>query len=544
MRTHAATLGWQFLRQHRWGWVALAAWMVVLVGLRLVERAVGEPMFATFGGAYAFAILVPGSAVFYWLVVVFTFGYSGDLAGRRSIFPPRLLALPVTNAALAACPMLYGGAAVGLLWLAARMLAPLPAALADTVPYLWIGLVLMVLLAWLQAIVWTSYPLPGLRVAVAVVVMSAIQVAEVLAIEYGVSEARMIALLAPQLPLAYLVAWRAVARARRGDVADWSGTTSALGRLVRRQRGTRPPFTSAAAAQRWLEWLRFGRSLPVMVAIVLPVELLILWAARGAPAMVFAVLVIVALTPPFLASFTAVAARHAGAGDDYGVSPFTATRPLSSPALVAALIRVAVWSTAAAWTLVLLAVPAALVLSDTWGVVATRAGSIAAVTGTPRAIVFAALVLAMLMLTTWRQIVQSLYLGLTGRAALVKGSAIAMLCLIAVIVPVLDWAWESGARAWFWVALYWTLGVIIAARMALGSWIAVRLHRANQMTERSLVIGAATWLGGVAAVYGTLLWLFATPYAPRFLLLMLATVSVPLVRVSAAPLALAWNRHR
>jgi hypothetical protein len=48
----------------------------------------------------------------------------------------------------------------------------------------------------------------------------------------------------------------------------------------------------------------------------------------------------------------------------------------------------------------------------------------------------------------------------------------------------------------------------------------------------------------VLTIYGILLWLFSTPYMPRFLLMLAAIVSVPLVRVSAAPLALAWNRHR
>jgi hypothetical protein len=140
--------------------------------------------------------------------------------------------------------------------------------------------------------------------------------------------------------------------------------------------------------------------------------------------------------------------------------------------------------------------------------------------------------------------VQSLYMGLTGRPGLIKGSALAMLCLVVVIGPLLDWAWESGARAWFWVVLYWTLGVIVAARMVLGCWIATRLHQRRLLADRSLLVGAALWLAAVAAVYGTLLWLFATPYMPRFLLLLMATVTVPLVRLSAAPLALAWNRHR
>ena len=119
-----------------------------------------------------------------------------------------------------------------------------------------------------------------------------------------------------------------------------------------------------------------------------------------------------------------------------------------------------------------------------------------------------------------------------------------MLCLVVALGPLLDWAWNSGARGWFWVALYWTLGGIVTARTVLACWIATRLHHDRLLADRSLVVWAALWLAAVVAVYGVLLWLFSTPYAPRFLLLMIAAVTVPLVRLSASPLALAWNRHR
>jgi hypothetical protein len=201
-------------------------------------------------------------------------------------------------------------------------------------------------------------------------------------------------------------------------------------------------------------------------------------------------------------------------------------------------------STALAWLLVLIAVPPALLASGTWGIVVERAGRFAAVVGTDRAIVAGVLVLATLILTTWRQMVQSLYLGLTGRPGLIKGTAFATLCLVVVIGPLLDWAWDRGLGSWFWMALFWVLGVIVAARAVLGCWIAIRLHRDRLVSERAQVIGAALWLGLVALVYAVLLWWWSNPYTPRFLLLLLATVSVPLVRLSAAPLALAWNRHR
>ena len=42
----------------------------------------------------------------------------------------------------------------------------------------------------------------------------------------------MVAILAPQIPLAYLAARYAVARARRGDVPDWRGVFARLGRIA------------------------------------------------------------------------------------------------------------------------------------------------------------------------------------------------------------------------------------------------------------------------------------------------------------------------
>lgn len=544
MRSDAAAIAWEFRRRHRWGFVALGAYLVVLAVIRLVQLATGIYLLTEWGPAFAFVIVVPGSVALYWFIAAFTYGYAGNLAGRPSIFPSRLFTLPLTNTALAAWPMAYGAASVAILWIALRVVAPWPADVPLAIPYVWPGLLAVVLLAWTQALIWTPYPLPGLRVAAAVLCLAAVEVVSVIALEYRASEPFMIALLAPQLPLAYLVARHAVARARRGDVPDWSGGFDRMAGAWARWGRARGPFASAASAQFWLEWNRFGRSLPTMVAMLLPVELLLLWVSRDAPTLVFTILVVVALTPPFMGSFTAVTVRKSGEGDDYGVSPFTATRPLSSAALVGARLRMAVWSTVAAWVLVIAAVPVALVLSDTWATVADRAVRLAEVVGAARATVLGALVLVMLVLTTWRQMVQSLYIGLTGRAGLIKGSALAMLCLIVVIGPLLDWAWESNARAWFWVVLYWTLGIIVAARMALGCWIATRLHRDRLLADRTLVVGAALWLAGVAAVYGVLLWLFSTPYMPRFLLLMLATIAVPLVRLSAAPLALAWNRHR
>ena len=74
--------------------------------------------------------------------------------------------------------------------------------------------------------------------------------------------------------------------------------------------------------------------------------------------------------------------------------------------------------------------------------------------------------------------------------------------------------------------------------------IGVCLYERRLVSDRALVTGAACWSLAVFAIYAVLLWLFDTPHIPHYLLMMLAILSIPLARFSAAPLALAWNRHR
>jgi hypothetical protein len=45
-------------------------------------------------------------------------------------------------------------------------------------------------------------------------------------------------------------------------------------------------------------------------------------------------------------------------------------------------------------------------------------------------------------------------------------------------------------------------------------------------------------------LHGFLEWLAAAPIFPFYFLAGIAILAVPLARVSAAPLALAWSRHR
>jgi hypothetical protein len=62
--------------------------------------------------------------------------------------------------------------------------------------------------------------------------------------------------------------------------------------------------------------------------------------------------------------------------------------------------------------------------------------------------------------------------------------------------------------------------------------------------DSTLVTGAACWCVAVLALYEVLVWMFGTPHVPHYLLMLLAILAIPLARLSAAPLALAWSRHR
>ena len=304
-----------------------------------------------------------------YFLAVFSFGFAGDLAGRRSIYPARMFTLPVTSGALAGWPMLYGTAAMAILWLATRFLAVWPSGL--DAPLIWPAMFAAVILAWTQALTWMPYALPGLRVIVTVLLLVMIDVVVFVALYLEASEPVMLAILAPKLPLAYLVARFAVARARRGDVPDWRRIFAWLGWIADLLPRRRDRFRSPARAQVWFEWRRHGRSLPALVGILLPFELSLLFVFSDTPALVFETLVAVLLTPPFMAAFVAATVGRASpeGSDSYELTPFIATRPLTSAALITAKLKATIRSTLASWLLVLVAIPLALRLSGTSPVV-------------------------------------------------------------------------------------------------------------------------------------------------------------------------------
>jgi hypothetical protein len=227
------------------------------------------------------------------------------------------------------------------------------------------------------------------------------------------------------------------------------------------------------------------------------------------------------------------------------VTPFIATRPLTSASLVGAKLKAATGSTLAAWLLVLVAIPIALRLSGTLPMVTEWKRQLIQAVGAPRAAVIVLLGLLALLAATWKQLVQSLYISMSGRGWIIKSSVFLALSFLAVIVPLAHWiVGNRVVMAALWTALPWIAALLVCLKISAAAWIAMRLHDKRLLSDRALLIGAACWDGIVFALYGLLLWLVPTLLLPAYLLALIAVLGVPLVRVSAAPLAFAWNRHR
>lgn len=545
MRSAARAFGWEFRKRHSWPLIAMGIYLLGLAVFRLTIYVPGEPITLVPPDGRAAVVIGPLSWAFFYYLAAFSFGLTGDLSARQSIFPARMFSLPVKTSSLVAWPMFYGTITVATMVFAASVLARWPWEL--DVPLFGPALFAAAFLAWTQALMWLPYGLPAARPIVTVLWLIVFDAVFLLAVYLRISEPVMLAILAPQIPLAYLVARYAVARARRGDVPDWRPRFMRTAAVA----GTAPlsgaDFATPARAQLWFEWRRQGRTLPALVGIVLPFELSLLWIARDAPGLLLELLLLALITPPLMASFAAATVSKANpdARDSHAMSPFIATRPLSSADLIAARLKMAIWSTLATWLLVIVAVPLALIWSGAWPMVEERASRLVGIVGMPRTIVFALLVLAGLMGSTWKQLVQSMYIGLTGREWISRSTMLAALAFIVFIGPVVQWIVESkSAQAMSWHALPAIFATLVALKMLAAAVVAVRLARSGLLDDRTLVRGAVCWVAVVFALYGVLAWLVSGPLVPKYLLVLLAIVAVPLARLSAAPLALAWNRHR
>src|SRR5205085_4475845 len=116
------------------------------------------------------------------------------------------------------------------------------------------------------------------------------------------------------------------------------------------------------------------------------------------------------------------------------------------------------------------------------------------VMGMPRAIAIMLMALAALLASTWKQLVQSLYIGMSGREWVVKASVFVALAFLAVVLPLAVWISSSRrAMAMLWNNFALIAAVLVGVKLTAAVWTAMRLHDKRLLSDRTLILGAVCW---------------------------------------------------
>ena len=538
---------WMFWRRHRWGLLALLAYLLVAAVLSAVL-----PAYVPLDVAPAVFVLLifPSLILAMFLLGMFCLVEANSpIGGRQTCFPADLFILPVRTGALAGWPMAHGTAAVSLLWLvvAGCIMRPWASLLwRDSVPLWWPALMATAVLAWLQAVLWLPFGWRGLRVIVLLFLIPGLMVLAQLAAISNVSEPILVALFAGLAVIGWALGYLGVRQGRRGDAPDWEGVFEPLHRLVRRLPHHRQPFASAAWAQTWFEWRRTGKSLPIMTGVLLLGVVLPFLAFADAIDAAQTVLSALAI-PVLIAAFagTAVSGRNRWVKDHYCIAASTATLPMSTGEMLGAKLRAAALSTLAAWALIVAAVPLAVLVTGNLDTAVSWWRQ--AQQEVPAFKIVAGLLAAAILLVgcTWKRLVDGLFFGLTGREWVIawawSGATLVFvgLCLVGIWISK-----HAEIREPLLALLPWFLGLLIACRLTVAG-LALRAGLRRRVLEpRTAVCWVVAWVCVAATLFGLLAYAVPSERVPVYDLAFAVLFAMPMARLTAAPLALAWNRHR
>jgi hypothetical protein len=537
---------WMFWRRDHWG-------HLVGLGYLLIAGTVSAVLPAYIAPEMAPAVFVPLTLPIVWfgiaLLTTFVLGWDAPIDGRQSCFPADLFKLPVRTGALAGWPMAYGAAAASLLWLAVAwlILQPWMSSFGGQVPQWWPAMLATATLAWIQALLWLPFGLPWLRILLMVFLFPSLIALAQFSIASGASEALLVGVFAVAVLVAWTIGYVGVRHARRGDAPNWEGLFEPFRRLAGWLPYHRRPFASVASAQTWFEWRRSGNSLPFMTGLILPFVLLFLAFGVNDLIPTAQTLLSALAVPVFVAGIagTTVSGKNPWVKDYYGVAPSTATLPTSTGELVGAKLKAAALSTLAAWGLVIVAVPLAVLLTGRqeevvgWWRQALHhlhpfqiaAGIMAAAT--------------LLFVGSWKRLVDSLFLGLTGRKWVIVGAIYAGTAGFGILCFVVGWIYKHPELHEPLLALLpWLLGLLIACRLSVAG-LALRAGlRRRVLAPGTAVRWVIAWVCIALTLFGLLAYAVPAERVPIYNLAFAVLFAMPMARLTAAPLALAWNRHR
>jgi len=342
------------------------------------------------------------------------------------------------------------------------------------------------------------------------------------------------------LPIAYLAAYSGVARARRSDFYDWRAWGRFTEWLAHRRPAATHPFRSMSRAQLWYE-CRAHLIVPVFIACMMPCFLFVP-ALPGDAALGWRLLGILLCAPVLVAMLSGAALS--GLVDPlskFESSSFVLVRPISSLSIVRSKLVLAAIMTAAIWILFLGFISLLFLRADFFQSVQSVASSVPLW----KAIGYPIMALSLLVLFSWKSMIETFWVGLTGRKWVEFAFNFAFVGLVFVSVGIaLCLAFRPQWRAAALAAVPWLIGLFLALKLAAAVFVVHGLLRWRLTTASGAALMIAAWLAVVISLGALALNLLPPEHAPATKIIPGIALLIPFARLAGAPLALEWNRHR
>lgn len=554
----ASAIAWEICSRGRAGFLGIAGLLVLgAIALPIMrDSARGTGLTSATAYALTAVVLVIGLCCFHFT--------EGSRKGGFGSFPMRLFNLPVSTRSLVALPMIYGAAAMVLVYL---LCVGLLLRHVDTnMPLLWPCLYLVFGLTQFQMIIWSLPESRYLKLLCLSIAASVITFGWMFFVptivtgalsEWGytgdpaVFMRRLLVALALTGPAAYAISWLRVHQQRHG-LTTRSAVFSAwwdrsIGQMLRR----RTPFRSAEHAILWLEWRRTGFILPAVVVVIVALTCVPAWLADGLSGRATMGILTWLFLAPFL--FAVVIGRGFSKPDFWSpslkVAAFHAIKPVTPGQWVAVKLKVAFASAALTWALV-------IYLAFIWtAFVGDFHGPEAWLTRirfyyTPaEGWLTLFLAPAAAVIVTWRFMVMNLAAGLSGSKLwyhtlnLLAGGVMVGLFIFTIRRDDGDPDQLRLYHVWPMIAclpLVLTASVIAKMTVAAFAWYHALRH--DLVSQRTAICHFAGWLLMVAMLAALSYILVTNTLWLRHLLMLLALLLVPLAGPALAMRSLAANR--
>jgi hypothetical protein len=539
MYAPAQAILWQIFWRSRFGFAASAGFLLLGITLghlvpthwTIVFDSKQIPAVGWFFGV---------SCLWVNFILIAAFSMSGADA-RNLTFTNHMFVLPVRTRTLVAWPMLSGCLTVAVFWLVNACFVFRSSGIAA--PLWWPAAAFALLLATFQALAWTPFAQRWLHIVLTVAVLTSPILILLLVASFNLqlSEPMTAGLMIGLIPVAYVAAISGVEMARRGDTYNWRAWDRFTVWLAKWRPAATHPFRSMHGAQLWYEW-RAHVIMPVFVACLLPCFIFVPAVDRTNVALGWRQLGVMILAPLFVAM---MAGGALGSLTDptskSETGAFILTRPISSLSILRGKLLTAALQTAVIWILFLGYISLLLTRPGFPQSIAEVAWSVPAW----KTVGYPILVFALLLLLTWKSMVEGLWVSLTGRKWVEQANGFGFLGLAVVGTGIGLWVgFHPELHQPALAAVPWLMGLLLAIKLAVAGFVVQRLIQSRLTSPGGAALMAVMWLVVVGSLCGLALALLPSEFAAPQNIIPGIALFIPFSRIAGAPLALEWNRHR